>query len=281
MLPHAAKPQNDSTAKKGKVQCPQCNHIFHAPISSGYDLCQCGKHKAATAAECQACWRKRHYNPPTPGAYRKATNWYDLCPICGHEKHWKSPTCRQCSIASRHTPVSNEVFYRDGEPCRFVSLTQGQCAVVDASEFERLSRITWQAKFCRETRKYYAVGKVNGKITQMGRVVLCLAANDPLFADHRNGDTTDYRSSNLRPATHSQNMRNRATSRNNRTGYKGVTVDFGSSLRPYLVQIREHGRNKKVGRYSSLDEAARAYDTAALRLYGEFAHTNFPRSDYQ
>src|SRR5688572_22319662 len=47
------------------------------------------------------------------------------------------------------------------------------------------------------------------------------------YVDHRSGDPLDCRKSNLRIATHSQNMQNRGARRDSPTGYKGVRVKHG------------------------------------------------------
>src|ERR1700724_777328 len=46
--------------------------------------------------------------------------------------------------------------------------------------------------------------------------------------DHRNGDKTDNRFCNLRPATKAENGRNRAIYKSNTSGFKGVTWDASS-----------------------------------------------------
>lgn len=84
--------------------------------------------------------------------------------------------------------------------------------------------------------------------------------------DHINGVRHDNRPSNLRICTLSQNQANRRP----RSGYayKGVTREKSGK---WKAQIG----NKGVGSYDSAEEAARAYDAAALETYGEFARINF------
>lgn len=86
--------------------------------------------------------------------------------------------------------------------------------------------------------------------------------------DHVNRDRSDNRLENLRVATPSQNQANRAKTRRNTTGFKGV------SRRPsgrYLATIEHGGLSTCLGTYDDPFAAAEAYKVAATRLHGEFA----------
>ena len=88
------------------------------------------------------------------------------------------------------------------------------------------------------------------------------------FIDHINGDGTDNRIINLREATHSQNQHNRKISKNNKSGYKGVSRNaYG-----WLAQIAVNGKNRRIGAYSTPELAAKAYADAAQRMHGEFSN---------
>jgi hypothetical protein len=91
----------------------------------------------------------------------------------------------------------------------------------------------------------------------------------PNEIDHKDRDPSNDRWTNLRPATHSQQQGNKRLPRNNTSGYRGVVW-----LRKKWI-----ARNSGIGlgRFTSKEEAARAYDRHAIEHYGEFATLNFPQ----
>lgn len=95
-----------------------------------------------------------------------------------------------------------------------------------------------------------------------------------LQTDHRNGNPLDNRRSNLRNASPTQNQMNRRKSVLNTSGFKGVS--WFSRTEKWRTQIRVGGKQRFLGYFDSLIEAAEAYDVAAKELFGEFARTNFP-----
>jgi hypothetical protein len=91
------------------------------------------------------------------------------------------------------------------------------------------------------------------------------------LVDHKDGNGLDNRRANLRYATHTQNMQNRKPNRGKLLP-KGVTWDGYR----YIAQIKAGGEAFVIGRYKSVEEAAEAYDKAALEHHGEFARPNSP-----
>jgi hypothetical protein len=91
--------------------------------------------------------------------------------------------------------------------------------------------------------------------------------------DHINGDGLDNRRANLRPATHAENMRNRRIQRNNTSGFKGVYRTRNGRWRARITVVGQGKRD--LGTHATAEAAARAYDAAAVELFGEFARPNF------
>jgi hypothetical protein len=80
---------------------------------------------------------------------------------------------------------------------------------------------------------------------------------------------TDNRTSNLRPATHSQNMANSRKPRHNTSGFKGVS--WQAAQRKWVASLKVNGRTRFLGRFDCPAAAHAAYVAAAVKHSGEFA----------
>jgi len=157
-----------------------------------------------------------------------------------------------------------------------IDLTQGQKAIVDDEDYERLNIFKWCAAWEKDAKSYYAMRNVrNGKkrtIKRMARVIM----NAPLDkqVDHINHDTLDNRKSNLRLATCQQNHFNMKPQTRTSSIYKGVS--FYKSTHKWEAYIKKDGMKHHLGLFKSEKDAALAYDRVALKMFEEYAYTNFP-----
>lgn len=112
--------------------------------------------------------------------------------------------------------------------------------------------------------------------SQMHREILERTLGRPLdkgeVCDHINHNGLDNRRENLRVASTSENSCNRLKTKANTSGYKGVT--WRKDISKWQAQITVHGKRMYLGSYVLIEDAARAYNQAALKYHGDFAQTN-------
>lgn len=94
----------------------------------------------------------------------------------------------------------------------------------------------------------------------------------PSQIDHINGIRNDNRIKNLRPCTTMQNAHNQGIPKNNTSGYKRVC--WVGSRQKWSANIVLNQENIHLGYFICKHEAARSYNRAALKYYGEFAWLN-------
>jgi hypothetical protein len=92
-------------------------------------------------------------------------------------------------------------------------------------------------------------------------------------ADHINRDKGDNRITNLREASITENRANTEIGRRNTSGYKGVS--FCKRDKRFVAVVNKEYRAYRLGKFSTAEEAAKAYDRKVVELFGHFAVTNF------
>lgn len=152
---------------------------------------------------------------------------------------------------------------------RFIPLTQGRFALVDADDYEWLSQYRWQATF--NGTKWYACTSRKGKTIWMHRLIM----NAPRgkVVDHYDGNGLHNRRASLRICTRQQNAYN-SRHRGGTSQFKGV--HFEKATGKWRATIVFKGEHFNLGLYDDEVDAARAYDRKAIELFGEFAYLNFP-----
>ncbi len=144
-------------------------------------------------------------------------------------------------------------------------------AMVDPEDFRKVCPYIWRVKRPRKRGTSYAVTRIDGKAVVMHRLVM--GVTDPAIEiDHEDGDGLNCCKWNLRVATKSQNQANcRKPRRKGCTSrYKGVHA-FRGKWRAMIVVNR---KTRHLGVYAGENEAAAAYNAAALEAFGEFARLN-------
>lgn len=99
---------------------------------------------------------------------------------------------------------------------------------------------------------------------------------DHLIVDHINHNGLDNRKASLRPATRAQNNYNRliVKRKDSSSKYKGVA--WKKENKKWQAQINFKGDHIFLGYFKDERKAAKAYDEAAKKYYGEFACLNIP-----
>lgn len=146
---------------------------------------------------------------------------------------------------------------------RKIPLTQGQFAIVDAVDYERLSKIKWYAHRTKCNQSFYAAKsskRVNGKhyLISMAREILGLKRGDKLQGDHINHQTLDNRRCNLRIVTNQENQFNRK----NPKGYY-----WDEATNKWRARIKINGKTKHIGLFNTAKAAHVAYLQAKKRLH--------------
>jgi hypothetical protein len=97
-----------------------------------------------------------------------------------------------------------------------------------------------------------------------------MTGHDPdQFIDHEDGDKSNNRWANFRPANNGENIQNAKRRKDNKSGVKGVHWDSGHQK--WRAVITANGQSIRLGRFSSVAEAETAISAARAEMHGAFA----------
>ena len=154
-----------------------------------------------------------------------------------------------------------------------IKLTQGQVALVDDEDFEKVNQFKWHATKSNRCNSLYALCFIstNKPRLRMHRLIMNVTDNN-VFVDHINRNGLDNRKSNLRLCSNAQNQINKTKHKNNTSGYKGVF--YSKQHKKFRANIGYKGRKIFIGLFDTAIEAAKAYDNKSNELYGIFSCNN-------
>jgi len=143
----------------------------------------------------------------------------------------------------------------------------GKFALVDDDDFEKFGHLRWHssegyvARASKQLRKNILLSReiMNAKIGEQ--------------VDHKDGNKLNNQKSNLRICTSLQNNKNLPKRNRGNNTFKGVTWD--KKNKKWLASIVCNRKYIHIGRFNDEVLAAKAYDTKAIELHGEFARLNF------
>jgi hypothetical protein len=132
---------------------------------------------------------------------------------------------------------------------------------------EKAAGFKWFDKKTGYTR--YRVG-IHNREYYVHRIVFLLHHGYlPKGIDHINGDATDNRIENLRPANQSQNMSNAKLYKTNTSGVKGVF--WAKDIKRWRACIILNYKKIYLGCYKTIEEATEAVKQKRIELHKEFA----------
>lgn len=139
---------------------------------------------------------------------------------------------------------------------------KGEKILIDIEDFEKVKKYSWCI-----SKTGYPVANINGKVIKLHRYLLNVK-NSKIIIDHKNRNPLDNRKSNLRICTQLENARNTTVSKNNNTGYLGISL---TAQGKYRARITVNRKEIRLGNYEKIEDAINARKKAEKIYFGEFA----------
>lgn len=156
-----------------------------------------------------------------------------------------------------------------------IKLTMGYEAVVDDADYAAVSKFKWYAqKNSDNQHNVYARRSFKVGEKQCGQQMhhFILPVHSGLVVDHIDGNGLNNCRSNLRLVSPKSNRINARKVRG-KSKFKGVGIRYNGK---FSASLRKDGKLIWLGTFENEIDAAKAYDDAALKIFGhELARGNF------
>jgi hypothetical protein len=203
-------------------------------------------------------------------------NYWDCICTCGNKKVVYTSLLttggtRSCGCYNREIATSsNRVAWEPIDRGTYfeIPVTGGYFAKVDKPDLELIRGSKW----CY-TPPGYAICTIRRKNVSMHRVIMGTQGIPSIEVDHINHDGLDNRRCNLRTCDHKHNLKNRAISSNNTTGYPGVYLDKRRGT--YSSRIIINDKYIQLGSGLKLEEAIFRRKRAEKEYFGEYLNKVF------
>lgn len=171
-----------------------------------------------------------------------------------------------------YDPNTGKLFWRHRSPQWFTD-TKSKTATHQCNIWN--AKHAGQQALCKKTAKGYLRGTILGRKYMAHRVIWLMSTGHwphPEI-DHRDGDRSNNVLANLRISDRLGNCRNRSSCSGSSSQYLGVSWSSGMDM--WRAQIANRDRTLHIGYFHEEVEAAKAYDAAAIREFGDYAKPNF------
>lgn len=150
-----------------------------------------------------------------------------------------------------------------------IPLKNGYEAIIDISDAVKVERYGWVLDGTKPNKYVHTCAGKSRKTLKLHRFILGAKIGD--IVDHIDGNGLNNTRKNLRLVTASQNGANRRKIKIKTSKYKGVHKRENGKWR---AAIRVNKKLINLGTFEYEIDAARAYNKAAISIFGDFACLN-------